>query len=57
MRWSPRARAPAARRHELAERHDAEARRLASVAFSLAQRDGTPREMADARTLYAQGLP
>ena len=40
--------------HLLAERHDADARREAETAFSLAQRSGTPRELADARTLYAK---
>lgn len=43
--------------HLLAERHDAEARREASVALSLAERDGTPREKSDARVLYAHGAP
>ena len=39
----------------LAERHDADARREASVALSLAQQGGTPREIADARAIYGQG--
>ena len=41
--------------HLLAERHDVAARREAEVAFSLAQRSGTPRELADARSLYGNG--
>jgi hypothetical protein len=41
----------------LAERHDSEARRAASVALSLAQGCGTPRERADARALYGQVSP
>ena len=39
----------------LAERHDAEARHEASVALSLAQQGGTPREMADARAVFGRG--
>lgn len=37
--------------HLLAERRDAEARREASSALALAEHDGTPRELADARAL------
>lgn len=41
--------------HLLAERRDAEARGEASTALSLAEHDGTPRELADARALCGAG--
>ena len=43
--------------HLLAERHDREARREASVALQLAERGGTAREKSDARLLYGRASP